>query len=112
MDSEDERGRPPTDRPANNHLNDESQRSAAGNLPRIDAFAVDPAALRAFDLAAQHRAGAVRCIAASVTAAALAAKLAGADHDDVVQAVTAVRRELVHALAGAVAAELADGEWW
>ena len=108
MSPENERSGPLPPGPPTSSSNDDAQPTAG--LRRVE-YAVDPVLLRAFDVAAQQRSAAARCIAAAVTAVATAAKLSGADHDELVQAVTAVRRELVHVLAGAGAGELADREW-
>lgn len=84
------------------------QEAARHRLPVLDAYAVDPAAVAAFDEAAAVRASAVQSVAAAVRFAADAVRAAGGDDADVRLAVAATRRVLVHALAGAVAAELAE----
>ena len=93
MTPEQQQGRSATDRPA--ATDDGRQSSAVLNMN----------AIAAFNAAAAHRSAAVRCIASAVRHTAYATRLTGASHAEVAQAVTAVRRELVHALAGAIGAE-------
>jgi hypothetical protein len=100
-----------------NHYITDNEPSAAHRFPRQPprrslvrvAYALDPVAARAFADAAHMRAATVQTVAAAIRFTAYAQRAAGGDDADVVAAVAATRRVIVHALARAVAAELASG---
>lgn len=103
MSPEDERSGPATTQGPLAYNLDNAQSSASP--PRVEC-AVDPDLVAAFTEAGAQRAAAVQCVAAAVRTTAHAVRSTGGTEDDVAQAMAGTRRTLVHALAGAIAAEI------